>query len=145
MEHCLEGQGRKQVQIFYVAVAAGQVTYGGSSNQVQRTGQPNLHPLPDPCRKTPTHGGQVLLCEGGLAKSRYLIQHSGATYSSARNIGTWWRSTLRQGSADMTNHTQVLIYTIWNIWKERCRQVFQNVAISGQDILTYRHAYTIVE
>jgi hypothetical protein len=73
--------------------------------------------------------------------------------TAARNIGTWWRSTLRQGSADMTNHTQVLIYTIWNIWKERCRRVFQNVAISAdqlaatirQDILTYRHAYTIVE
>jgi hypothetical protein len=73
------------VQIFHMAVAADQTTYGGSSNQIQRTGQPNLHPLPDPCRKTPTHGGQVLLCEGCLATSRYLIQHSGATYSRAHH------------------------------------------------------------
>jgi hypothetical protein len=40
---------------------------------------------------------------------------------AARTVRAWWRSLLRQGADDRTNHRQVIVYTIWNIWKERCR------------------------
>jgi hypothetical protein len=48
---------------------------------------------------------------------------------------------------------QVIIYTIWNIWKERCHRVFQNKAlttdqpmqITRKDILDYREANQVVE
>jgi tRNA(His) 5'-end guanylyltransferase len=65
----------------------------------------------------------------------------------------WWRLVLNQGSADRENHLQVIIYTLWNIWKERCTRVFQQIginadqvpALSRQDVLTYRVANTTVQ
>jgi hypothetical protein len=60
---------------------------------------------------------------------------------------------LNQGSADRENHLQVIIHTLWNIWKERWRTVFQQIGINAdqvaaltrQDVLTYRVANTTVE
>jgi hypothetical protein len=47
----------------------------------------------------------------------------------------------------------VIIYTLWNIWKERCRRIFQNVAVPAdllahsikQDIMAYRQANRAIE
>jgi hypothetical protein len=50
---------------------------------------------------------------------------------TARTIRGRWRSLLRQGADDMSRHTQVIIYTLWNIWKERCRLVFRNVVVAA--------------
>jgi mannosylglycoprotein endo-beta-mannosidase len=73
--------------------------------------------------------------------------------SGGPTIRAWWRSILRQGATDRDNHTQVIIYTLWNIWKERCRRVFQNVGMLEEqlvvciknDILAYRQANRLVE
>jgi hypothetical protein len=37
-------------------------------------------------------------------------------------ISHWWQTLVR--SARNAHQLQVMIYTIWNIWKERCRRVF---------------------
>ncbi|KAF8645956.1 hypothetical protein HU200_066047 [Digitaria exilis] len=31
-------------------------------------------------------------------------------------------------------HTQLIIYTLWNLWKERCRRVFDNKTLSPIDL-----------
>jgi hypothetical protein len=43
---------------------------------------------------------------------------------TARTIRGWWRSLLRQGADGRSSHMQVIVYTLWNIWKERCICVF---------------------
>jgi mannosylglycoprotein endo-beta-mannosidase len=70
-----------------------------------------------------------------------------------RSLRKWWLLVLQQGVTDRANHMQVIIYTLWNIWKERCRRVFQNVAVPAdrlahsikQDIMAYRQANQAIE
>jgi hypothetical protein len=70
-----------------------------------------------------------------------------------RSLHKWWLLVLQQGVTDRANHMQVIIYTLWNIWKERCRRVFQNVAVPAdllahsikQDIMAYRQANRTIE
>ncbi|KAF8690821.1 hypothetical protein HU200_041216 [Digitaria exilis] len=61
----------------------------------------------------------------------------------------WWELMLGAGNAQ-ADHVQLLVYTAWNLWKERCRRVFDNkgmspanlVAIIQQDIALYKQAHT---
>jgi hypothetical protein len=65
----------------------------------------------------------------------------------------WWHAVTRGAAGNCDEHMQVIIYTIWNIWKERCHRVFQNKAlttdqpmqITRKDILDYREANQVVE
>jgi hypothetical protein len=65
----------------------------------------------------------------------------------------WWHTVTQGVAGNGDEQMQVIIYTIWNIWKERCRRVFQNKAlttdqliqITRQDILDYREANQVVE
>lgn len=58
---------------------------------------------------------------------------------------------LKTGTAPKAEHIQVMIYTAWNLWKERCRRVFDNKALSptdltaiiSQDIALYRQAHIL--
>jgi hypothetical protein len=45
-------------------------------------------------------------------------------------LRSWWQSWVDRGRAESNKHLQVLIYTVWNLWKERCRRVFDNKAMS---------------
>jgi hypothetical protein len=80
------------------------------------------------------------------------IQHPTAD-SAPRTLRRWWRSVLRQSATDRDKHLQVIIYTVWNVWKERCRRIFQNIAthadhlagLSKQDVLAYRAANRTIE
>jgi hypothetical protein len=95
-----------------------------------------------------SHLHMVVRC----SDSRAVWQHIATHFSfpqlpqQSRTLRRWWRLVLNQGSADRDNHLQVIIYTLWNIWKERCKRVFQQIginadqvaALSRQDVLTYR-------
>jgi len=45
-------------------------------------------------------------------------------------LRSWRQSWVDRGRAESNKHLQVLIYTVWNLWKERCRRVFDNKAMS---------------
>jgi hypothetical protein len=49
-----------------------------------------------------------------------------------RRFQSWWRTMLSsgtQGIDEVQSRLQKLIYTVWNLWKERCRRVFNNRAV----------------
>jgi hypothetical protein len=49
-----------------------------------------------------------------------------------RRLRTWWDSMLTEdlpGTTDAHTRLQKMIYVIWNIWKERCRRVYDNKAM----------------
>ncbi|OQU83651.1 hypothetical protein SORBI_3005G153066 [Sorghum bicolor] len=62
---------------------------------------------------------------------------------TSTRIKEWW--TAMNGQGDDTRRTQLVIYAVWDIWKERCRRVFDNKAqtpaqvasIIQQDIFLY--------
>ena len=43
------------------------------------------------------------------------------------DLKTWWSSML----SDSLERNQIVTYTIWNIWKERCRRVYDNKALTA--------------
>jgi hypothetical protein len=47
-----------------------------------------------------------------------------------RPFKSWWNSLLRLQDPNATDRVQKMVYTVWNIWKERCRRVFDNKGIS---------------
>jgi hypothetical protein len=53
-----------------------------------------------------------------------------------RRFKTWWLSMTRRGAQRRTEVTQRVIYTAWNIWKERYRRVFDNQALSHTQLQT---------
>ncbi|PNT75617.1 hypothetical protein BRADI_1g35653v3 [Brachypodium distachyon] len=43
----------------------------------------------------------------------------------------WWNRSIKIGKQkEKHKDVTVAVYTIWNIWKERNRRIFQNEAIS---------------
>ena len=64
-------------------------------------------------------------------------------------LNTWWKNPSQTGQVEPKEHIQIMIYTAWNLWKERCRRVFdhkelsvdQLVAIIRNDISNYRVAH----
>ena len=43
-------------------------------------------------------------------------------------IKDWWTRLCAANSQQLDQHLQAIIYTAWNLWKERCRSVFDNKA-----------------
>jgi hypothetical protein len=71
----------------------------------------------------------------------------------ATTMRRWWKLATETGAANQAQQLQVVIYTMWNIWKERCRRVFQGTEITFDQlpgiikhgILAYRVANTSIE
>jgi hypothetical protein len=56
---------------------------------------------------------------------------------SYRTIKTWWSSMLYNGrpqQGDAKLRLQKMIYAVWNIWKERCRRVYDNKVLSASQL-----------
>jgi hypothetical protein len=52
--------------------------------------------------------------------------------SNYRRLKLWWSSMIQervQGNEQLQKRLQKVIYIVWNIWKERCRRVFDNRAM----------------
>ncbi|CAL4911193.1 unnamed protein product [Urochloa decumbens] len=72
---------------------------------------------------------------------------------NSMTMRAWWNRLVRAGAQPNAQHLQVIIYTAWNLCKERCRRVFQNKAMNidqlesttRNDIVMYREATLIVE
>jgi hypothetical protein len=46
--------------------------------------------------------------------------------SSYRRFKSWWNSMMRWNEPGKAASVQKVVYTAWNLWKERCRHVFDN-------------------
>jgi hypothetical protein len=44
-------------------------------------------------------------------------QPSATSQPNKLSVRQWWRLILRAGAVDMETHVQVIIYTVWNLWK----------------------------
>jgi hypothetical protein len=69
------------------------------------------------------------------------------------NIKDWW-----EGASSLLPKTQkrdfngIVIYTMWNLWKERNRRIFENSSVTPiqvalrikEDVLSFRRAMSIV-
>jgi hypothetical protein len=52
--------------------------------------------------------------------------------SSYRKLQGWWNSMIQLHEPGADARAQKMVYTAWNIWKERCRHVFDN---NGLDVV----------
>nr|TKW00067.1 hypothetical protein SEVIR_8G084500v2 [Setaria viridis] len=53
--------------------------------------------------------------------------------TNVHRLLNWWELMISAGTASREEQIQTMIYTAWNIWKERCRRVFDNKALSLTD------------
>ena len=84
---------------------------------------------------------------------RILAQRASITFvqisTPLSNVKDWWEHLNKATGLDFVHLRQVLTYGTWNIWKERCRRVFENKAILAdqlaqvilQDVAAYRQAH----
>jgi hypothetical protein len=55
-----------------------------------------------------------------------------------RRFQTWWNSMVQtqvHGKQEKERRMQKVVYTVWNIWKERCRRVFDNRKMQANHLL----------
>lgn len=55
--------------------------------------------------------------------------------SHIHRVGAWWDLMCGAGYQQSANHLQILVYTVWHLWKERCRRAFDNKPISPADLV----------
>jgi hypothetical protein len=74
--------------------------------------------------------------------------------SSYRRLRSWWNAMIQaggQGPLHRQERVQKLIYTAWNLWKERCRRAFDNKVTDASnlqslirsDVLQWRLAWSL--
>ncbi|TVU02801.1 hypothetical protein EJB05_51684, partial [Eragrostis curvula] len=106
---------------------------------ISKGGQAN--PICTLCRSTTeTAAHMVASCSysnhvwAALATSMDLAQLPGTSY---RRIKRWWDDMLgpRQHQ-NAASRAQAIIYITWNLWKERCRRVFDNKALPADQLVT---------
>jgi hypothetical protein len=64
------------------------------------------------------------------------------------NLKPWWSDLVGTVSLDPEYRNQIITYTTWNIWKERCRRVYDNKAMTEtqltalirQEVAAFRQA-----
>jgi hypothetical protein len=92
-------------------------------------------------------------CSSSLQVWDQIAQHNSfqmvQTPAQPGLLTTWWKNLSQAGQAQPKEHLQAIIYTTWNLWKERCRRVLyhkefsvdQLVAIIKNDISNFRVAH----
>ncbi|KAF8730793.1 hypothetical protein HU200_016656 [Digitaria exilis] len=51
-------------------------------------------------------------------------------------VMAWWEQMTNDGQDHTLELYQILLYTAWHIWKERCRRVFDNKTMAPTDLAT---------
>jgi len=73
---------------------------------------------------------------------------------SVNNLKLWWSDLLGgMQTANPEHRNQIITYTTWNIWKERCRRVYDNkalteiqlVAVIRQEVAALRQAMQMLD
>lgn len=55
---------------------------------------------------------------------------------SSHCLADWWNNSLTDISRELkTKRASIMIYTVWNIWKERNRRVFERKTVTPRRIL----------
>jgi hypothetical protein len=60
------------------------------------------------------------------------LQCQSVPHHNYRRLKTWWRAMAMQGdqgNQDKQSKLQKLLYIAWNIWKERCRRIYDHKAL----------------
>jgi hypothetical protein len=67
------------------------------------------------------------------------------------SVRRWWRLILQAGATDMESSLQIIIYMVWNLWKEMCRRGFQNKGLTEElaamvktDVVTFNDSNMLV-
>jgi hypothetical protein len=90
------------------------------------------------CRSQPESAlHMVAVCPYSLVVWRGLEQWIGRTHQPppSRNftrLKSWWEAWTTGVNRDLL---QKVVYTMWNLWKERCRRVFQNKAMTSDQLM----------
>jgi hypothetical protein len=50
--------------------------------------------------------------------------------SRYRVFKSWWHNMLSSQQPNANEQAQEVVYTVWNIWKERCHRVFDSKGLS---------------
>jgi len=56
--------------------------------------------------------------------------------SSHTSVSDWWDDVSQWSQPEPARHLQIIIYTAWNLWKERCRRIFDNRALTQDQLVT---------
>ena len=51
-------------------------------------------------------------------------------------MSDWWDDVSQWSQPEPARHLQIIIYTAWNLWKERCRRIFDNRALTQDQLVT---------
>ena len=84
---------------------------------------------------THTHDRQFSISQINLASGGDLVRRTRATTKSDHNKA---HRLVDEAEPRGRRHRQqgtVIVYTAWNLWKERCRRVFNNKAQNEQHLL----------
>ncbi|KAF8652259.1 hypothetical protein HU200_062895 [Digitaria exilis] len=88
-------------------------------------------------RITYSLGLQLLLRQRHLGRVQTWSQLSSLTTSThTTQIKAWWTNLIHTNAGQPeTSRVHIITYTAWNLWKERCRRVFDNKAYMPQQLL----------
>jgi preprotein translocase subunit SecA len=84
-------------------------------------------------------GGKLHLFQAGVAAGRDLVRRARLKQNQhTSRVKDWWTHlNTAQGhtTAAAQKRAQIVVYKAWNLWKERCRRVFDNKATDVQLLL----------
>jgi len=128
-----------------------------SDRIIKRGGQAN--PICQLCRtrnESMTH--MVANCPYSKRVWWHIAQQTGhlniQPRQSVTNLKLWWSDLSGETqTADPEHRNQIITYTTWNIWKERCRRVYDNkalteiqlVAVIRQEVAALRQAMQMLD